>query len=216
MKIEYLGHSCFCVENGAGFKIITDPYTRVGYELPEKLDADIVTVSHGHFDHNYTAAIVGAPAIISETGEYELHGVKIIGKHCWHDPKQGSLRGSNIIFQFTIDGITGCHFGDLGEGYSDKIAEILSGADVWLLPIGGTYTIDADEAKEYMEKLAPKVVIPMHYRPQDGALDIQPASVFLRKMDKASVIACPSGELILSKADLESGKTKIIYMERKK
>ena len=216
MKITYLGHSCFCIENTAGVKIITDPYTRVGYELPKNLTADIVTVSHGHFDHNYTPAIGGAPKILSSEGECEVCGVKITATHTWHDPKQGALRGSNLIFKFEIDGVKICHFGDLGEGYSEKIAKILSDSDIWLIPVGGTYTIDAIEAKEYMDKLAPKAVVPMHYRPQDGALDITPIGVFLQKIDENSVIERPLGEWSVEKTELENGKTKVIYMERKK
>ena len=109
-----------------------------------------------------------------------------------------------------------CHFGDLGEGYSEKIAKILSDSDIWLIPVGGTYTIDAKEAKEYMDKLAPKAVVPMHYRPQDGALDITPIGVFLQKIDENSVIERPLGEWSVEKTGLENGKTKVIYMERKK
>ena len=52
MKITYLGHSCFSFESESGVKLITDPYTRVGYELPQGLTADVVLTSHGHFDHN--------------------------------------------------------------------------------------------------------------------------------------------------------------------
>lgn len=216
MKIEYLGHSCFRIENADGVKIVTDPYTRVGYELPKNLEANIVTVSHGHFDHDYVAAIDGTPKILSQEGKYEICGVSVTATHCWHDPEQGALRGNNLIFKFEIDGVTVCHFGDLGEEYSDKIAGVLSDADVWLIPVGGTYTIDAAQAKKYIEKLLPKVVIPMHYRPLDGALDIAPINIFLQNIDTQSLINCSFGVLELTKTDLEEGKTKIIYMERRK
>lgn len=216
MKIEYLGHSCFRIESENGIKLVTDPYTKVGYELPKGVNAEIVTVSHGHFDHNYIRAIDGMTAIICEEGEYEINGVEIVGERCWHDPKEGALRGTNLIFKCNIDGITVCHFGDLGEEYSSKIAQILADTDVWLIPVGGTYTIDADEAKTYIEKLKPKAVIPMHYRPQDGALDIAPIEMFLQKMGQYSVITCPSGVFTLTDADFEDGKTKIFYMERRK
>ena len=216
MKIKYLGHSCFYLENERGIKLITDPFTRVGYELPSGLLADIVTVSHGHFDHNYTQAVGGSPVVVDRAGEYEIDGVKIVGKSTWHDPKQGALRGANLIFKIETDGLTVCHFGDLGESYSEKIAEILKGADIWLIPVGGTYTVDARQAWEYVEKLAPKAVIPMHYRPQDGALDIEPVHAFLELVDKNSVLSYPNGEISLAKEDLKDGERKIIYMERSK
>jgi len=216
MKITYLGHSCFCFESNSGVTLITDPYTRVGYELPNGLSADIVLTSHGHFDHNYVQAIGGNPMLIDSAGEYSLKGIHIKGYDSWHDPKQGALRGKNVIFHFTIDGITFCHFGDLGEYYCNDIAQKVAGADVWLIPIGGTYTIDANEAWQYIEKLTPKLVIPMHYRPKDGALDIDGIEVFLRKTEESKMIACMQGEKRISQADLQTMMGKILYMERQK
>lgn len=216
MKIFYLGHSCFLFETDKGVRLITDPYTRVGYELPKGLTANVVLTSHGHFDHNYTQAIQGDFVLLDKAGSYNVNGVKIEGFDSWHDPKQGALRGSNVIFNFTIDGITFCHFGDLGEGYSEEIAQKISDADVWLIPMGGTYTIDTAEALQYMEKLAPKLVIPMHYRPSDGALDIAPIEDFLTKIDEKRIISCKNGEFTLDKTVLNREMGKIIYMERRR
>ncbi len=216
MKIEYLGHSCFRIQTEQGVTIVTDPYTKVGYELPKGLQADIVSVSHGHFDHNYVEAVEGAPMIIETEGEHVVCGVKIVGEHTWHDPHQGVLRGKNIIFKMDIDGFIVCHFGDLGESYSDEIAKILSGTDVWLIPVGGTYTIDAEQAKVYIEKCKPKAVIPMHYLPEDGTLDITGAKGFLQKMNGYPIREVLSESLSLSKEDLEGEQTRIYYMERMK
>ena len=214
MKITYLGHSCFCFEAKDGTKLITDPYTRVGYELPNGLTADIVLVSHGHFDHAYLNAVGGNPTVVSEAGNYTVNGIEIKGVDTWHDPKQGALRGKNVVFQFTIDGITVCHFGDLGEGYCDKTANAVLGADVWLIPVGGTYTIDAAQAKEYADKLSPKIIIPMHYRPTDGALDIAPIGAFLTKIPTENVLTCPNGVYALDESEIDGLTGKIIYMER--
>ena len=216
MKITYLGHSCFCIESENGTKLITDPYTKVGYELPKGLSADIVLSSHGHFDHNYVCAIGGSPSILTEAGNYSVNGIDIEGFDSWHDPKQGALRGKNVIFHFTVDGVRFCHFGDLGESYCADTAKKVANADVWLLPVGGTYTIDATQAKEYMDKLSPKAVIPMHYLPADGALDIAKIDDFLSKVDDDCVISCKAGEYILDKAHLDEMNGKIIYMERRK
>ena len=216
MKITYLGHSCFLFENDAGAKLIIDPYTRVGYELPKGLTADMVLSSHGHFDHSYTQAIEGEYILLNEAGEYNICGIEVKGVNTWHDPKQGALRGNNIMFHFTMDGIRFCHFGDLGEEYNKDVAKKLAGADVWLIPVGGTYTIDAAQALEYMERLSPKVVIPMHYLPTNGALDIAPISSFLSKVSAGAVIPCMDGTFVINKADLQSLTGKIIYMERRK
>ena len=214
MKITYLGHACFIIETNSGVKILTDPYTKVGYELPCGIQADVVLVSHSHFDHNYLAAVQGNPLVIDKAGDFEAFGVKIRGEHSWHDPMQGALRGANVIFQIEADGITLCHFGDLGEPLDQISKKSAFYADVWLLPIGGTYTIDSEEAWKYIQAYQPKMVIPMHYRPQDGALDIKDASEFLQKADKNLLSVYPNGQFLLKKEDLNTQKTKIIYMER--
>ena len=214
MKITYLGHACFCLEASNGVKVITDPYTRVGYELPSGLRADAVTVSHGHFDHNYVAA-VDTPNVISKSGDYTVNGVKISGFDCYHDEKQGALRGKNIIFTFEMDGLKICHFGDLGEKYRTDIAEKVKEADVWLIPVGGTYTIDAIQAKEYVQQCKPKAVIPMHYRPFDGALDIAEISSFLQLFKKEEIRDMGADNLTLNKEDLMES-TRILYVQRKK
>ena len=76
MKVRYLGHACFEITSKEGIKVITDPYTKVGYELPEGLTADILTVSHGHFDHNFTQGI-DARYLVNEAKAYSLEGVEV-------------------------------------------------------------------------------------------------------------------------------------------
>ncbi len=213
MKIEYFGHSCFRLTSKSGVRVLTDPYTRVGYELPQGLQADIITVSHGHFDHNYTQGVGGQPTIVDKAGHYTVQGVEINGEESFHDDKKGALRGKNILFKITVDGITFCHFGDLGEEYGAELAKKLGG-EVWLIPIGGTYTIDAERAKDYIEKLSPKLVIPMHYRPADGSLDIALADGFLKQIPW-EITECRNGEYSLQNTDLTKEETQILYMERK-
>ncbi len=170
MKITYLGHSCFQITSAQGTSVITDPYTGVGYELPSGLKADAVTISHAHFDHNYTQA-VQSDVVISTCGTHIVKDIQIVGIPSWHDEKNGALRGENILFKFFVDGITVCHLGDLGEEISPALIERISEVDVLLLPVGGTYTINASQAKALAEQIAPKIVIPMHFK-GDGKLDI--------------------------------------------
>ena len=81
------------------------------------------------------------------------------------------------------------------------------------LPIGGTYTLDYKQAFEYVEQLAPKIVIPMHYRPKDGILDIQDATPFLN-LCKDKEVVYVVGETEITAEDLQQARKKIIYMER--
>ena len=163
MKLEYYGHSCFRMTFASGTRIVTDPYGDVGFPMPHT-EADIVTVSHGHYDHCNVAAVGGAPAVLSAPVSCEKGGVKISAIPCFHDDAHGAKRGKNLIFRFRAEGLDVCHLGDLGERANERIIEALRGADVLLIPVGGHYTIDAMEAKEYVSRISPKLVIPMHLR----------------------------------------------------
>lgn len=212
MKIEYLGHSCFKITAKDGTSVLTDPYTRVGYELPENISADIVTVSHSHFDHNYIQAVVGKPKIITTKDRQSLNGIEIEGVSSWHDERSGALRGANIIFKLNIDGLRICHLGDLGEPCSPSLIKAIGRVDILLIPVGGTYTIDAITAKRFVDEIAPKVVIPMHYRPSDGTIDITDEKQFLSLFDRVEYV----GDNPLCITALTEEKTKIVFMERKK
>ena len=166
MKIKWLGHACFMITSGASIKIITDPYTTggsLGYgEITES--ADIVTVSHNHSDHNNVATVGGKPEVVGGIGVTKVKEIEFKGIPTYHDEVEGTKRGSNIIFCFEVDGIRVCHLGDLGHQISDKEVADLGKIDILLIPVGGNYTIDAKVATEVSNKLAPKVVIAMHYQ----------------------------------------------------
>ena len=164
MKIKWLGHASFVITSDSGTKIITDPYVTGGAlnygEIKES--ADIVTVSHEHFDHNNAAAVGGNPEVVKEAKE--VKGTEFNGVPTYHDDAGGSQRGSNIIFCFEVDGVKVCHLGDLGHPLTDKQVADLGSVDVVMVPVGGNYTVDAKIATEVCGKLAPRVIIPMHFR----------------------------------------------------
>ena len=212
MKIEYFGHACFRVTSDNGFSVITDPYTGVGYELPDGLSANVATVSHGHFDHNALHRI-NVKTVLESVERREIDGVVFETIGSFHDEKNGALRGKNILFKWEFDGLKVCHFGDLGEPCRDELLEQVGEIDVLFIPIGGKYTIDAKTARQYVEKLAPAIVIPMHYKPMDGALDIADEKEFLSFFDNVSRIC--DGTIDFSNEKTLKREGKIIFMERK-
>ncbi len=166
MKIRWLGHSSFLITSATGTRLITDPYVTGGNlsygEIKES--ADIVTVSHGHHDHNNVAVVQGNPEVVSEAVTVEIKGIKFKGIPSYHDDAGGKMRGTNIIFGFEIDGIRVCHLGDLGHRLSDEQVAELGKVDILLIPVGGFYTIDARVATEVGNQLKPRVIIPIHFR----------------------------------------------------
>lgn len=183
MKIKWLGHSSFLLTESTGTSVLTDPYDPqfVGYDY-DPPEADVVTVSHAHDDHN-NVGCVKHKQLFDEPGKYEYEGIHIVGVPSFHDDEEGAKRGKNIIFKFRMDGVNVCHMGDIGEPCSPELIERLLPVNVLLIPVGGTYTVDAEAAKEYVDRLMPDIVIPMHYKLKHCELDIDKAEPFLRMFD---------------------------------
>lgn len=194
MDITYLGHSSFKLK-GKKTTVVTDPFdpAMVGMKFP-KTEANIVTVSHAHHDHNATSQIGGSPFIVSGPGEYEVMGVSVIGIDSFHDNVKGKERGRNTIYNIEIDGIHIVHLGDLGEMLTDKEIEQVY-ADILLIPVGGHYTITAKQASELIPEIEPSIVIPMHYGrkelDQKVFADLAPLDQFLKAMGKEEVPPLP-------------------------
>ncbi len=181
MEITWYGHSCFRIRS-KGISIVMDPYDqKIGYKLG-KLSADIVTVSHDHYDHNNVAAVSGNPKVINGPGEYEIGGVFITGVQLWHDQEKGARRGSNTAYLINLEDMVTCHLGDLGHPLSTAQVESMSNVDVLLIPVGGTYTINASQAADVISLIEPRVVIPMHYKTEGLQLDIDPLERFAKAM----------------------------------
>ena len=156
MKLTWLGHSCFLVEEG-GYRILLDPYAGVpGYPpLGETFGAKKgqipvhrVLCSHQHGDHNaveQTALLPVMPCPFTiETAE------------TYHDGEKGALRGSNTIHILTAGKTRIAHLGDLGHQLSAEQVKAIGPLDAVLVPVGGFYTIGADEAKAVCDALNPR------------------------------------------------------------
>ena len=212
MKIKWLGHASFMITSDAGTKIITDPYVTGGNlnygEIEES--ADIVTVSHEHGDHNNVAAVGGKPEVVRGTVPVEIKGIKFDGIPTYHDDAGGSKRGNNTAFCFEVDGIRVCHLGDLGHRLGNKEVAELGKVDILLTPVGGFFTIDAKVATEVCSKLAPKVIIPMHYKNDRCGFPISGVDEFLQ--GKEGVSRLDASEVELRQGELPA-TTQIIVLK---
>ncbi len=190
MVIKYLGHSAFMITTKDGVKIITDPYSPtqgVNYK-PVNESADIVTVSHEHWDHNATKEVRGAPVIIKGEGTWNVKGISIRGIPSFHDEESGAARGKNTIFIFTLDGIKICHMGDLGHSLGEEKISEIGPINICLIPVGGCYTIDAKTAKEILKLLNPNVTIPMHFKTPSLEFPISDVKEFLKGEESVTKI----------------------------
>ena len=179
MKLTWYGHACFLAETAEG-SVVFDPYAPgsvPGLTLPP-LRADAVVCSHGHRDHGYAAGV----ALSGREPDFTLRTIP-----CFHDDRQGALRGENRITVLEAEGLRLVHLGDLGHALSaEQLAEI-GKPDVLLIPVGGHYTIGPAEAEALARALEPRLAIPMHYRGAGFGYDvIGPVEDFTRRFENVT------------------------------
>ena len=154
MKLSWLGHSCFLLEQD-GYRIVTDPYTGVEGYPPLSVSAHAVYCSHHHFDHD----AVGCVTILSPVpSPFAVREVATC-----HDEQGGALRGPNTVRVFTAGGVSVAHLGDLGHQLTAEQLSAIGSVDAVLVPVGGVYTVDAAGAKAVCDAIGARCVIPMHY-----------------------------------------------------
>ena len=174
MIIKYIGHACFKIMDAeTGYSIVIDPYEPGS--VPGFGDirdaASEVLKTHDHFDHNFTDAVK-----IEAKGDSPFE-VKHIDT--WHDDVKGAERGPDRIYIITHKrtGEKLIHYGDIGEVLDDLLTSgsepLLADADIALIPVGGTYTYDKDQALDLIERTKPKMVIPMHYRAEAAGFGLK-------------------------------------------
>ena len=184
IKIKWLGHDSFSLTGNV--KIIIYPY-----KITKQEKADLILISHNHFDHlsvddlknistGDTSIVAANECIdmlkgfafkekvgISPGQEKTVRGIKIKSVHAYNldkinpetkkpfHPKEDNKVG----FLFELNGITIYHTGD-----TDLIPDMSDlKPDIALVPVSGTYVMTAQEAAKAVEKIKPKVAIPMHY-----------------------------------------------------
>jgi len=180
LDIFWLGHSSFRLK-GKETAVITDPCPPDYGYAAGSLTADIVFVSHDHKGHNYLAGVTVNSRALSRPGEYEVKDVTAFGLPSYHDAVQGKERGKNLVFVFHIEGITVCHLGDIGHVPDAKLYSDIGNVDVLFLPVGDVTTINVAQAGEIMRRIAPKIVIPMHYKTPVFKGALEPVDKFLKE-----------------------------------
>ena len=155
----------------------------------------MLLITHEHLDHNGVGAIVGEPTSLRSTaGKLESPIGEVVAIASEHDEKAGTERGPNTIFVFTLDGLRIAHFGDFGQqDLRDEQAEALGQVDLMILPVGGGPTIGAAQAAEIVRHLAPKWVVPMHYRTPRISF-LEDAEEFLALMPDVERLDSPAFE----------------------
>jgi L-ascorbate metabolism protein UlaG (beta-lactamase superfamily) len=208
MEITWYGHSCFLLKSKGGKKVLMDPYDKsVGYKVPNE-SVDIVTISHHHFDHDLTDTLPGIPTVIDKEGTYNLSDIIVNGINSFHDKDFGAKRGNNIIFVISVDGFNICHLGDLGHIPTPEMLVRIGTVDILMVPVGGNYTIDGDEAAFVAKKINSRIVLPMHYGTDSLTFLLDGAEKFIIAMKNSEKV--DSSTLEINDIACEYNRVKVL------
>ena len=214
MKIKWNGHACFTITASDGTTIVTDPYEpgaydgAVGYG-PVDDRADVALISHDHADHNYPQGLVGQPQVL--TGRGAAKGIEFAAVETAHDEKGGAERGRNTLFAFEVDGVRVGFMGDLGHLLSEEQLAALGRIDVLLAPTGGVFTVGPKEAKQLVEQIKPRLVIPMHYKTPKCGFPLAEVDAFAGQL--ADVKRLEASEVEIGAADLPATGPEVWILE---
>ncbi len=201
LQIRWHGHSCFEITNEV--TVITDPHDGKSIGIPApSAKADIILVSHNHYDHDSGVKLVEKEdsKVVTDERKRNISNVQIEGVPVFHDESHGMKRGKNIIYKFTLDGINFCHLGDLGHDLEEETLNKIGQVDILFIPVGGTFTIDAEKACKIINKIKPKIAIPMHYKIGGLSIPIAGIDQFLDK-NKGKILKV-GNEIDIEKEDL--------------
>jgi L-ascorbate metabolism protein UlaG (beta-lactamase superfamily) len=233
MHVTWYGQSCFQIlaarQKGEQVSIVIDPFNETfGLKVPN-LSADILLITHQHSDHNNKKAVGGEPFLIEGPGEYEIKEVFIQGIPGFHDDCQGAKRGKITVYVIEAEGIRICHLGDLGQKeLTSEQLEKIGNIDVLMVPVGGTYTIDARGAAKVISQIEPRIAIPMHYQipklkihpvksreagaaKQFNGVKLEGVDKFLKAIGQKSTE--PQPKLLIKKKDLPEGEMRIVVLK---
>ncbi len=213
ITIKWHGHACFEIISSKGIRIVIDPHDgkSIGIKPPDA-QADIVLITHEHFDHNAFSVVAkpSAQVLSMFEGETAINDIKILGVRTYHDRERGRRRGQNTIYRVTVNGTIFLHLGDLGHELDEKYAKKLGQIDIAMIPIGGTFTIDYSGAWRTIEVIKPRVVIPMHYWIKGLNLPLRPVDEFIsRKPSMWSVVKLDSNILTIDPKNIQNN---VIYV----
>lgn len=185
MEITWYGLGCLRIIERGYPAIVTDPFDEeeTSYPLPH-LRADVVTVSIPQEDPReiHWKGIRGTPRVLASPGEYEIGGLFINGVSSYRDHKSGAELGENVIYSFSLNGLSFCHLGNLGHVPTQTQVERMGSVSILFVPVGLPKGLTPSMASEVVSLIEPNIVIPIQYTTPGLNVERETVDRFLKEM----------------------------------
>ncbi|MEK7528236.1 MAG: MBL fold metallo-hydrolase [Patescibacteria group bacterium] len=224
MEIKWHGLTCFSIK-GDNARVVIDPFDRkhTGVKMP-KLEADVI-MAYDRADPAFAVGEVdGTPNVFDWPGEYEAKGVHVNAIPAYDHPRakediaeegvKGKKEQSNVlIYSFEVDGVKICHLSTIGHKLTNDIMEQIGEVDILLIPVGGgDIALNSEKAREVVEQIEPRVVIPMYYDIPGLSFSLKPVDIFLKETGATDVKREKSFK-VKKRSDLPVDKTDFVVLE---
>ncbi|MDY3553939.1 MBL fold metallo-hydrolase [Gemmata sp. JC717] len=231
IKIRWLGQSFFQIESAEGRLIAIDPHGIPAFGRPV-IPAEFVLVSHSHEDHalvefveaqkkdtKLKEADIYRGVVETKPGKQEWKtydekrgSIRVRNVATYHDTVNGMQRGKNSIWIIEMNGLVLCHLGDLGHELTAEQVKAIGKVDVLMVPVGGIYTINGEQAQKVTEQIKPRLyALPMHYG-VPGYEDLAGPDEFLEGVKKERITRTPETNELVIPLDAKAEEYQIVLL----
>ena len=200
LTVTYYGHCAFLWEAAQGTRVLVDPYRNredrywFTRKFPQ-VHCDLGLITHAHFDHDAADRLPESASVLRLAGELRYRDLSVRGIRDLHSNPRGTLPDfPNVMYRLEAGGPRFLHIGDNRADWPAKVAELVGEVDVLMVTVDDSnHLLTYQEVDSLIDRLGPKVVIPMHYqipelmpdsaglRPPDGWLATHPRVKRLRR-----------------------------------
>jgi len=204
MKINWYGQSCFKIQD-KDTNILINPYSprRAGLRGPNFKSTILILTDPQDFEAAKKDA--SESFLIYGPGEYEIQGIFVYGLDFKRKDKHLT------VYQLEIEGIKFGILGEINENLTNEELEYLDGIDVLLIPVGGDGVLTTKKAREIINVIGPKIIIPCCYHIPGIKLELEPIEKILKDLGIKNFEK--TEKLSLKQKDLHREGTKTIILE---
>ncbi len=169
MKLTYFGHCAFRWETPGGVTVMADPYRNQAgrywfTRLFPEVHCDLGLISHAHFDHDAANRLPEVASLLRMPGEFAVSDLQIRGIGDFHSGPPRLSNFPNVMFRLEVGGVSFLHIGDNRAEWPPEVTRAVGDVDVLMVTVDDSiHLLTYDEVDGLINRLQPRVVIPMHY-----------------------------------------------------